>query len=375
MGDPDVASTKPLQTVPELSVIVPTFNERENIRPLVALLDRALRGIRWEVVFVDDDSPDGTAREVRALGRERSDVRVIHRIGRRGLAGACIEGILSSVAPLVAVMDADLQHDETKLAEMFARMRDDPELDLVIGSRNAEGGSAGAGLSALRKKGSDLATGLARRALRITASDPMSGFFMVRRQSFNTVVLDLQQQGFKILADMLSASRGRWKVAEIGYTFRERRHGTSKMDSAVTLEFLGLLMVRLTGGLVSIRFILFMLVGLSGLAVHLGVLGSLLTLTETPFALAQTAAVVVAMTSNFILNNMLTYKDRSLRGWDFLRGLISFYGVCSVGAVANVGVATAVYAVLPYGLLAGFMGALVGALWNFVASALVTWRA
>ena len=375
MGDPDVASTKPLQTVPELSVIVPTFNERENIRPLVALLDRALRGIRWEVVFVDDDSPDGTAREVRALGRERSDVRVIHRIGRRGLAGACIEGILSSVAPVVAVMDADLQHDETKLAEMFARMRNDPELDLVIGSRNAECGSAGAGLSALRKKGSDLATGLARRALRITASDPMSGFFMVRRQSFNTVVLDLQQQGFKILADMLSASRGRWKVAEIGYTFRERRHGTSKMDSAVTLEFLGLLMVRLTGGLVSIRFILFMLVGLSGLAVHLGVLGSLLTLTETPFALAQTAAVVVAMTSNFILNNMLTYKDRSLRGWDFLRGLLSFYGVCSVGAVANVGVATAVYAVLPYGLLAGFMGALVGALWNFVASALVTWRA
>ena len=370
-----MASQTQAQSVPELSVIVPTFNERENIRPLVSLLDKALTGIRWEVVFVDDDSPDGTAQEVRALGRERGDVRVIHRIGRRGLAGACIEGILSSVAPIVAVMDADLQHDETRLAEMFGRMRDDPELDLVIGSRNIEGGSAGSGLSALRKKGSDLATGLARRALRITASDPMSGFFMVRRQSFNTVVLDLQQQGFKILADMLSASRGRWKVAEVPYTFRERMHGTSKMDSAVTLEFLGLLMARMTGGMVSIRFILFMMVGLSGLAVHLGVLGGLRALTDAPFALAQTAAVVVAMTSNFILNNMLTYKDRSLRGWDFLRGLLSFYGVCSVGAVANVGVGTAVYAVLPYDLLAGFLGALVGALWNFVASALVTWKA
>ena len=369
------SSSTPRQTVPELSVIVPTFNERENIRPLVALLDAALAGIAWEVVFVDDDSPDGTAREVRALGRERADVRVIHRIGRRGLAGACIEGILSSVAPLVAVMDADLQHDESKLREMFALLRADPALDLVIGSRNVAGGSAGGGFSALRRKGSDLAGSLARRALRISASDPMSGFFMVRRQSFNSVVLDLQQQGFKILADMLSASRGRWKVAEVGYEFRPRRHGTSKLDSAVTLEFLGLLLVRLTGGLVSIRFILFMLVGLSGLAVHLGVLGALLALSALPFALAQTAAVVVAMTSNFILNNVLTYKDRSLRGWDFLRGLMSFYGVCSVGAVANVGVATAVYAVLPYGLLAGFLGALVGALWNFVASALVTWRA
>lgn len=361
--------------IPELTVVVPTFNERENIRPLVDLLRAALDGIRWEVVFVDDDSPDGTADEVRDLAREMANVRVLHRIGRRGLAGACIEGILSSVAPIAAVMDADLQHDETKLADMFTLLREDTALDLVIGSRNVEDGSSGTGLSALRKWGSDVATGLARRLMKITASDPMSGFFMVRRESFNSVVLGLQQQGFKILADMLSASKGLWKIKEVGYTFRERQFGLSKMDSAVTLEFLGLLAVRMTGGVVSIRFILFMMVGLSGLVVHLLVLRAMLGVLPDQFALSQTAAVIVAMTSNFILNNTLTYKDRMLRGSDFLRGLLSFYGVCSVGAVANIGVATAVFAVLPYWAFAGFCGALIGALWNFVASALVTWKA
>ncbi len=354
--------------------MVPTFNERENIRPLVELLEKALVGHRWEVIFVDDDSPDGTAREVRMLARSKPNVRVIQRIGRRGLAGACIEGILSSVSPLIAVMDGDLQHDETILPRMLGMLQADPALDLVIASRNVEGGSSGSGLTRLRKWGSDTATAISRKLLRITASDPMSGFFMVRRESFNSVVLGLQQRGFKILADMLSASRGRWKVAEIPYTFRARQFGESKMDSAVALEFLGLLLVRMTGGLVSIRFIMFMLVGLSGLVVNLVVLRLALGVMPDHFAISQTIAVVVAMTSNFILNNALTYKDRTLRGWQFLRGLFSFYGVCSVGAIANVGVATAIYAVVPWWALAGFAGALVGALWNFVASALVTWK-
>lgn len=362
-------------TIPDLTIVVPTFNEKANIRPLVSLLDAALDGIAWEVVFVDDDSPDGTAKEVRALARERGDVRVIHRIGRRGLAGACIEGILSSLAPVAAVMDADLQHDETRLGVMFDMIKADPALDLVIGSRNVEDGSAGTGLSAVRKWGSDIATALARKALRISATDPMSGFFMVRRESFNAVVLGLQQQGFKILADMLSASKGAWKVHEVGYTFRERQHGDSKMDSAVTLEFLSLLLVRLTGGMVSIRFIMFMMVGLSGVAVDILVLKSVMASTGAEFWLAKTIAVVAAMTSNFTLNNMLTYKDRALKGGAFLRGLLSFYGVCSVGAVANIGVATAIFAVLPFAGFATFCGAVVGALWNFVASALVTWKA
>lgn len=361
--------------IPDLTIVVPTFNEAANVRPLVARLHAALAGLSWEVVFVDDDSVDGTAGEVRALAREDGRVRLLHRIGRRGLSGACIEGILSSIAPLCAVIDADMQHDETVLPRMHAAMAADPCLDLVIGTRNAAGGSAEAGLSAFRKRGSDLATDLARRILKITASDPMSGFFMIRRASFNQVVTQLQTSGFKILADMLSVARGRWRVAEIGYDFRPRRHGDSKMDSAVALEFLGLVLARLTGGLISIRFALFSMVGASGIAVQLAGVWLGLALIPSGFAAAQTFGVVLAMTSNFALNNLLTYRDRSLRGRAFLRGLASFYAVCTVGAVANVGVATSVHAVVPSWPIASVMGAVVGAVWNFLVSGLLTWRA
>lgn len=359
---------------PELTIVIPSFNERPNVRPLVALLQEALQGIEWEAVFVDDDSPDGTADEVRAVGAEDPRVRVLHRVGRRGLAGACIEGILSAISPLVAVMDADLQHDETKLTEMVAKFRADDSLDLVIGSRHVEGGSIGDGFTAMRAWGSEVATNLTKKILRIKATDPMSGFFMVKRESFNQVVQGLQTQGFKILADMLAAAKGRWNVAEVGYTFRDRQYGESKLDAAITAEFLALLVARFTGGVLPIRFILFLMVGASGVIVQLAAMRlALLTVTDV-FAIAQTFGVVVAMTTNFLLNNVLTYHDRTLRGWHLVFGLLSFYAVCAVGAVANVGVAGVAFQALGQPEFASFIGAVVGALWNFVASALVTWR-
>ncbi|MFN6978910.1 MAG: GtrA family protein, partial [Gemmobacter sp.] len=312
---------------------------------------------------------------VRALSAEDARVRVLHRIGRRGLAGATIEGMLSSIAPVVAVMDADLQHDETRLAVMFAMLRDDPGLDIVIASRHVAGGSAAGGFSRLRQRGSDGATAIARRFLRVTASDPMSGFFMLRRERFNEIVTRLQPEGFKVLLDMLSASGGRWRVAEVPYTFRARQFGESKMDSAVAFEFLALVLARATGGLVSIRFVLFVLVGLTGVFVQLAVVRIMLLAGTEAFIVAQTAGVAVAMTTNFLLNNLLTYSDRALRGRALLRGLLSFYAVCSIGAVANVGVAEAVFAALPQPELASATGAVVGALWNFLASAAFTWKA
>ena len=359
---------------PHLTIVVPTFNEKDNIRPLVDLIAKAMADVPYEVIFVDDDSPDGTAEEVRAVGKVQPNIRVIHRVGRRGLSGACIEGILSSSAPISAVMDCDLQHDETRLPVMLEMLKSDPALDLVIGSRNVDGGSAGDGLSRVRKWGSDVATNLTTKMLRISASDPMSGFFMVRRIKFNEIVTELQTEGFKILADMLSASRGRWKVAEVPFTFRKRLHGESKMDSAVALEFLGLLLARSTGGLISIRFVLFMLVGLSGVAVQLGVVTLMLAFVTDSFLIAQIVGVIIAMTTNFTFNNALTYHDRSLRGTAFLRGLLSFYAVCGIGALANVGVANALFGAIEMPRLASFAGAVVSALWNFVASSLVTWR-
>lgn len=358
----------------DLTVVVPTFNERDNIGPLVDLLTKALDGRSWEVVFVDDDSPDGTADVVRAIAEARPDVRVLHRTGRRGLAGACIEGILSSSARYCAVMDADLQHDETRLPVMLDLLLADPKLDLVIASRNIEGGDSTEGFSATRKWGSDAATALTKRALNITASDPMSGFFMVRRASFATVSQQLQVAGFKLLADLLSASKGKWTVAEVPYQFRQRQFGTSKMDRAVALEFLGLLIVRMTGGLLSIKFVLFGMVGALGVVVQLAVVGLAFHLWPTHFGRAQLCGVVVAIASNFTLNNALTYRDRALKGWGWLKGLASFYLVCSFGALVNVGLARLVFDVTPHWQLASIAGAVAGAAWNFVASSLFTWR-
>ena len=357
-----------------LTIVVPTYNEKLNVRPLVSLLDKALVDINWEVVFVDDDSPDGTADEVRELAITRLDVRVIHRIGRRGLSGACIEGILSSAAPYVAVMDGDLQHDETVLISMIASFNADPELNLVIGSRNVEGGSSGNGLSGIRSFGSDMATVMARKLLKIRVQDPMSGFFMIKLESFRDVVGELQRQGFKILTDLLSASRGSWKIKEIPFVFKERQYGQSKMDSAVTLEYFGLILARLTGGAISIRFVLFLFVGLTGILVQLLMVGIFLNVMFLSFFYSQILAVILAMTSNFFLNNILTYRDQSLSGKYILFGLLSFYFVCSLGAVANVAVANLVYNFVPLWILASFFGSVISSLWNFMSSKWLTWR-
>ena len=357
-----------------VTIVVPTYNERLNIRPLVSLLENALTGIDWEVVFVDDDSPDGTADEVRELAKSISNIRVIHRVGRRGLSGACIEGILSSAGPYVAVMDGDLQHDEKILPLMLDAFVSDLDLDLVIGSRNVHGGSSGNGLSRIRSWGSDFATWLARRLLKINAKDPMSGFFMIKLDSFREVANELQSQGFKILTDVLSASRGGWKVKEIPFIFKERQNGESKMDGAVTLEYFGLILARLTGGTISIRFVLFLLVGLTGVLVQLLMVGVFLNLLKFSFFYSQIFAVIAAMTSNFFLNNMLTYRDQALSGKRIFLGLVSFYFVCSIGAIANVAVANLVYSFVSLWILASFLGSVMSSLWNFMSSKWLTWR-
>ena len=356
----------------QLAVIVPTFNERDNVTTLFRRLEAALAGVNWEIIFVDDNSPDGTWDVVRAMAREDSRVRCIRRIGRRGLSGACIEGILASSAPYAAVIDADLQHDERQLPKMLALLQG-AEADLVVGSRYIAGGSAEsfdkqrAGISAL-------ATEVAKRVLRVKIADPMSGFFMIRRDRFEQLAPQLSTQGFKILLDIVATARGDLRVKEIPYRFGSRLHGESKLDSTVALDFLGLVLAKLTGDVVSLRFLLFAMVGSTGLLVHLAALFVALEVFGLPFPEAQACGALVAMTSNFILNNFLTYRDQRLKGFSILRGLLLFYLVCSVGLFANVGVAFSVYDQEPIWWLAGAAGALMGVVWNYAMSGLFVWR-
>lgn len=356
----------------QLAIIVPTLNERDNIDPLVALLDRTLAGERWQVVFVDDDSTDGTLEVLHRLAQSRDNVSVLRRVGRRGLSSACIEGMLSTVAPELAVMDADLQHDETLLPRMLAMLREGPR-DIVIASRFAAGGNADGLSSTERRHMSRLGNALARRLTRAPLTDPLSGFFVLRRSLLDQVVHDLSGTGFKLLVDILASSPSVPRYAEIPMGLRPRRAGESKLDSQVIREFGMLVADKTLGRWVPVRFVLFVMVGLMGVAVHLAVLGALLKGAGVAFESAQIAATVVAMTSNFVVNNAFTYRDRRLRGWAFLRGLLSFYLVCAIGAVINVRVASLVFDAGLLWVLAGMAGAAVGAVWNFGVSSIVTW--
>jgi dolichol-phosphate mannosyltransferase len=369
----DAAGDTPPQAMPQLSIVVPTFNEAGNVQQLVRLVHRALPAVDWELIFVDDDSPDGTADALRDLAQADPRVRCILRLGRRGLASACIEGMLSSSAPLVAVMDADLQHDETRLPEMFDRLRD-PDIDVVVGSRYVDEGGIG-DWSQRRARLSRLATRMSRLLLKAELHDPMSGFFMMRREALHRCLrAGVSGVGFKILLDLFATAPQPLRFRELPYRFRSRTAGQSKLDTNVAWEFFIMLLDRLLGRVVPIRFIAFSLVGAFGLGVHLLALGLLYKGGVADFVPAQTAATIIAMTSNFVLNNLLTYRDMRLRGWQMLRGWVSFVVACSVGAFANVGIAGYLFEQHTGWVTSAVVGVLVGAVWNYAVTAVYTWK-
>ena len=359
--------------MPQLSIVVPTFNEAGNVAELRDRVAAALPHVDWELIFVDDDSPDGTADRVAALAQQDRRVRCLLRIGRRGLSTACIEGMLASSAPLVAVMDADLQHDETRLMPMFEALRN-ADLDIVVGSRYVAQGSIGEWGRA-RALISRLATRLARSVLKADLRDPMSGFFMLRREALlRSVRAGMSGVGFKILLDLFASAPTPLRFVEVPYTFRPRHSGESKLDSNVAWEYLLMLLDRWFGGVVPIRFIAFSLVGALGLGVHMAVLALLFRGFGSGFVTAQAAATLVAMTSNFALNNLLTYRDMRLRGWALLRGWLSFVAACSIGGLANVGIAAYLFQQQGGWVVPAAAGVLVGAVWNYALTALYTWR-
>jgi len=358
---------------PLLAIIVPTFNERENVAELVKRIDDSLVGIEWEVVFVDDDSPDGTVRSLQALSRSNRRVRVLHRIGRRGLASAVVEGVLSTTSPYIAVMDADLQHDESILPSMLERLCS-TDSDVVLATRYTQPGGA-EGLEGGRRFVSSFATKIAHVVLRTKVSDPMSGFFMLKREAFDRSVRRLSNIGYKIFLDILMSARPPLTVAEVPYVFRSRVHGESKFDFAVTWEYLLLLLDKTVGHIIPARLVTFLGIGGLGVFVHMLVLGTLNVAFGVGFVVSQSVATVVAMTFNFFANNILTYYDKRLKGfWPIARGLLSFYAVCAIGAFSNVGIASVLFVRDYNWWLSGLAGIVLGAVWNYAASSTFTWR-
>jgi dolichol-phosphate mannosyltransferase len=370
----DLPPAPRIDGVADLTVVVPCYNERPNVAPLVAALDAALTGIAWEVVFVDDDSPDGTAAEARRLGRLDQRVRCIRRIGRRGLSSAVVEGALASSALFVAVMDGDLQHDETRLPVMLAALRSG-QYDLAVASRHVAGGDAAGLASRWRHVLSDAGATLAQRFLPVKLSDPMSGFFMLPRALFEQLAPALTAQGFKILLDLVLSAEAPLRMIEVPAEFRKRLAGESKLDVLVLTQFAGLLVDKALGGLLPLRFVSFAAVGLLGIGVNLLVLIVGRDELGLSFGMAQLAGTLVAMVFNFQLNNQITYRDQRLRGPRLWRGLLLFLVVCGIGAVANVGIARVLYQTHTYWTLAGAIGAVIGVVWNYAVSATLVWRA
>jgi dolichol-phosphate mannosyltransferase len=374
---PAVSATAPkpgaTAPAPELTIILPTFNERDNLPVMVERVGRALDGVDWEILVVDDNSPDGTSAVARMLGANDRRIRCIRRVGRRGLAGACIEGMLGTQARYVAVMDADLQHDETLLMAMLKKLRDGLT-DLVVASRYVGDGAALGGFSANRARASQWSTALARRLLKVELTDPMSGFFMIRRDLVDAMAPKLSTQGFKILLDIAATGHGQLRIAELPFTFGARLHGESKLDARVALDFGQLLLAKFSNDAISFRFVLFCLVGLTGVGVHMAALAAQHALALNSFSTQQGIATAIAIAWNYVFNNAFTYRDQRLTGLAFVKGLLEFEAICAVGAISNVGIANLLYSQDSIWWIAGLGGAVMGAVWNYAVSAAFVWR-
>ncbi len=358
--------------IPDLSIIVPTLNERDNIIPFVTRLGQVLDGAKWEVIFVDDDSQDGTLDVLQSLARRDERVRYIHRVGRRGLSSACLEGMSASSAPYLAVMDADLQHDETILPEMYQKLQAS-DLDLVIGSRYIGQGSCGEWNQG-RYLVSRVATRLAGMTLKADVADPMSGFFILTREFFYRVQRHVTGLGFKILLDLIASAEKPVRFAEVPFVFRVRQAGRSKLDTLVAWEYFVLLLDKFLGPYIPVRFLMFIVAGSFGALFHVSLLWLPSVKLSTSFLIAQFTATLIAMTINFLSNNYFTYYDKRLKGWEIIRGMLLFYSVCAVGAIVNLRLALYLFEHGVIWWLAGLLGAMVGAVWNYGASSVLVWQ-
>jgi dolichol-phosphate mannosyltransferase len=358
---------------PTLSVVVPTYRESANIPVLFERIKTALDGLPWEMIVVDDDSPDGTADVAFALASADRRLRCLRRVNRSGLAGAVVEGWMSSSADFVAVIDGDLQHDETILPDMYRALAEGKG-NLAIGTRVGIEAKTD-GLSPTRRNLSDLGAWFFRRVVGAPITDPMSGFFMLRRDIVARLAPRLSADGFKILVDIVLSAGDELKIVEAPYRFRKRAAGESKLTPLVALDFVGLVGHHASGGLLPIRFVLFALVGAIGLVVHIVALAALRSWSGTlDFISEQLFATLVAMASNFVLNNEITYRPYRFQGLSALGGFAAFAIGCSLGALANIDVASWLYKSNQTWWLSGLAGALLSVVWNYAVSTNLVWR-
>jgi dolichol-phosphate mannosyltransferase len=356
-------------TMPSVSVVVPTYNEAGNIAMIYDGLAQALAGRAWELVVVDDDSPDGTADAVRALGQRHDNVRCIQRVQERGLCSAVHWGVQAAHGEVIVVMDGDLQHEPALIPKMLEALQTGH--DIVSGSRFLAG-AAEKGLSDRRRRLSDWGNRLTNRFLGTALSDPLTGFFATPRRLFLDSIPLMQADGFKVFFDLLYHNR-KVTVRELPFDFQRRRHGQSKLELYVLWLLVCDIASKLSRGMLPPRLISFVGVGLIGSIFHFAILYASMDLGAV-FWVAQTIATVVAMVFNFTINNVLTYSDDRLRGGAFYKGLLLYSLIASVGIVANVSTAQITYISLKgHTFIAATTGLVIDVIWRFVVSNRLIW--
>lgn len=360
-----------------ISLILPTYNEAANLPILLPKILEVLHGRSFEIIIVDDNSPDGTAEITRKFGEEHREVRAIRRIGRRGLSSAVIEGFLAATGDTLMVMDADGQHDIgllTKLADAIAHGN-----NIAIGSRYVSGGSVGE-WDERRFALSRMATRLAQKLCKVRVHDPMSGFFAIQRSTFEAALPTLNPKGFKILLDLLVHAPKGTQAIEIPFQFGKREHGESKLSRRVQLEFIEYLYDVTLGHIIPLTLVKYAIVGLLGVIVHISTfVAAELVLPATSldllgFSLPLLLGIEAAILFNFLLNNAWTFKSARLKGFAAFGGFCSYNIACLLGALANYPVTQHLFQQGFPQLVAVAVGAFVGMIWNYTMSRMLTWR-
>ena len=328
-----------------LSVIIPTYNEADNIPILLKRLATALQSIEYEVIVVDDNSPDRTWEVAESFARESDNLRVIRRLNERGLSSAVVYGMSVAVGSSVAVIDADCQHDESILPAMHNAVLNE-SYDVCVGSRASDGGSYGE-WSPARRFISWVAATLARMMLPVKITDPMSGFFVISREIYLNLAPEINPRGFKILLEFIGRNP-QLSIKEIGYTFRNRIHGETKLSGSVIKNYLIALYDLRFGRFISSTFVLYAMVGTTGVLVNmLGfALGEKIGLPRVstgisqkfdPLYLSVPFGIQLSIITNYLLNNYLTFYDSRHRGWQNVKGLLVFQMVSLLGLIIQTG--------------------------------------
>jgi dolichol-phosphate mannosyltransferase len=360
------------------SLVLPTFNEVENLPELLPKLKKVLEYIPHEIIIVDDNSPDETWQIAHTLSETLDGVHVIRRIGRRGLSSAVVEGFLAAKGDVLAVMDADGQHDLSLLPKLFHTVQSG--VNIAIGSRYIEGGSVGE-WDERRYALSRLATRLAIGLCSVPVKDPMSGFFAIDRETFEDTLPRLNPKGFKILLDFLVHVKKGTTAKELPFRFGERMYGESKLSKRVQIEFLEYLYDVIFGKYIPLTFVQYCIVGAMGVFVHVSMyllLSSLLkeagALSLYGFSIAVIGAIETAIIFNFLLNNVWTFAHARLHGVAAFCGFLTFNAACALGALANYATAAFLFSHGSAELVSVIIGAFVGVFWNYTINRLMTWR-